>query len=284
VTRLTLLCWLAACAALAAPVPESKDASGFKGPEWGKPVGANKECKFTFAKGSLTVEVPAGQHALVPGKKGRPKAPHILRRAKGDFEAQVRVRGDYEVSPADGFGQLTAGLVVLDKDGPVPSYRVVFGARCVAPRRGEPPAAPRRKLHAAVSMEDTKRGLESFPPTKGWAVTDGGKAWQAYLKVTRRGGELRSYLSPDGKEWSLNARLSREGLPPHLHVPEDKIAGEVRVGVAAFNLSADKCKVTFDQWKFTPLKAEAKAKAEKKAEAKAEKKPEAKGEKKTEKK
>ena len=249
--RLTLLCWLAACAAQAAPVPEPKDASGFKGPEWGKPVGTNKDCKFTFAKGSLTVEVPAGHFALVPGKKGRPKAPHILRPAKGDFEVQVRVRGDYQVSPADGFGQLTAGLVVLGKDGPVPSYRVVFGARCVAPRRGEPPAAPRRKLHAAVSMEDTKRGRESYPPTKGWAVTDNGKAWQAYLKIERRGGELRSYLSPDGKEWSPVAR--RRGPDPATpDMPEDKIAGEVRVGVAAFNLSAGKCKVTFDQWKFTP--------------------------------
>jgi regulation of enolase protein 1 (concanavalin A-like superfamily) len=285
VKRLTLLCWLAAWAALAAPVPEPKGSSGFEGPEWGKPVGTNKDCKFTFTKGSLTIEVP--------GKKGRVVAPRLLRPAKGDFEVQVRVRGDFRVSPDDDFGQLTAGLVVLDKDEPTPSYRAVFGARCTGPRRGAPPAALNRELYAEVMMEDTvvikntKRGLgcQTNPPTKGWAVPAAGKPWEAYLKVTRRGGELKSYLSPDGKKWSLNARPSLDGRPPHLALmPEDKIAGEVRVGVAAFNLSADKCKVTFDQWKFTPLKAEAKAKAEKKAEGKAEKKAEGKPEKKTEKK
>src|SRR5262245_4921933 len=114
--RLTLLCcWLAALAALAAPVPEAKDSSVFKGPEWGKPIGMTKDCTFTFAKDALTIEVPAGTHALVPGTKDRPIAPRLLRPAKGDFEAQVRVRGDFRVSPRDGFGQLTAGLLVLDK-------------------------------------------------------------------------------------------------------------------------------------------------------------------------
>src|SRR5262245_1958337 len=78
--------------ALAAPLPKAPD-DAFKAAPWGKPFNRNKDCKFTFGKDSVTIEVPAGYHHLGPGRSlERGNAPGLLRPAKGDFRAQVRVR------------------------------------------------------------------------------------------------------------------------------------------------------------------------------------------------
>src|SRR5262249_56173604 len=89
--RLPLACLLLAGAALAAPVPASKEAAAFRGGEWGRPIDPDKDCKFTFAKGALTVGAPGKDHDYErPGDN----APRVLRPVRGDFAAEVRVRGE----------------------------------------------------------------------------------------------------------------------------------------------------------------------------------------------
>jgi HEAT repeats len=105
-----------------------------------------------------------------------------------------------------------------------------------------------------VALESKKGSLIGHHcRTEGLVETEDGRPWEVYLKVERRGDELRSYISSDGKEWSL---LSRDELPDNAP-PENRFAREVRVGVVASNWSKDKLKVTFDQWKLTRLKPEA---------------------------
>src|SRR5262249_46368317 len=98
-----------------------KEAAGFQGREWGPPIDPDRACQFTFGEGSVTIEVPAGARALLhPMFKDQLKAPRILRSVTGDFEARVRVRGDFQLSPPHPRGgvEATAGLLVVDNDTP----------------------------------------------------------------------------------------------------------------------------------------------------------------------
>jgi hypothetical protein len=240
--RLTLTCCLLASAALAAPLPKPKE-SGFQGPGWGKPIDPDKACNFTFAKGALTVEAPGKLRDLY-----RKNAPRVLRRVKGDFEAQVRLLGDIRaVAASDNYASVSAGLLVADKDDPESAYWLVWGASREGARAPEP-------FSAATMMGKGGKSISTlrYPKTATVRATaPGGKLKEGHLKVERRGGRLTGYVSADGKEWELIPRRP-EGEKP------DTIEGEVKVGVAVFVWSAATSKVTFDSFKLKPLKAKAK--------------------------
>jgi len=102
VRRLTLAYCLTTAAALAAPAaPVPRGKGGFEGPEWGKPFAPDKKAKFAFDEkaGSVTIEVPAGVHRLSPVAERKGTAPRLFRTARGDFDVQVRVRGEFRVAP-----------------------------------------------------------------------------------------------------------------------------------------------------------------------------------------
>jgi hypothetical protein len=228
---------------LAAPVPKGKD-EAFKKAPWGKPIDPDKVCKFTFTKDAVTIEVPAGRRIALRGEKST--APRLLRPAEGDFEVQVRVRADFRPSPLPRLGaEVTAALLVLDKDAPTRAFRAEFGAR----HNGRD-----REPTAHVSRMGPKRSGQAIQRPLHTVVKDaaGGEQWQSYLKLERRGGVLRAFISADGKEWRVRPPLNPKSLSPD--DPEDRIQGEVKVGVAVFSRSADKFKVTFDRFKLTPLK------------------------------
>lgn len=62
VKRLTLLCPLLACAALAAPVPKPKDGAFRRG--WDEVTDPDKDCQFTFRPDCLALAVPGEPHDL----------------------------------------------------------------------------------------------------------------------------------------------------------------------------------------------------------------------------
>jgi hypothetical protein len=88
---LSLALLLAACAVLDAPAPEP-----FKS-GWDKPVDPSRDCKFHIKGGTVTIELPGGDHNLAPNRD-RFNAPRLLRDVQGDFVMQVLVSGSFRPS------------------------------------------------------------------------------------------------------------------------------------------------------------------------------------------
>jgi hypothetical protein len=236
VKRLTLLCCLAAGAALAAPVPKGKD-EAFRSAPWGKPIDPDKGCTFTFARDSLTLKVPGGEHDLSEGRR-RWNAPRLLRGVEGDFVAEVRVAGAFRASEKaaapDARSDVRAGLLVIDEKRKL-HVHVVFGASRTEGGRRCPFA-----LFTGVDEKKTfVMNLSEDEP--GWPLPAGAKG--AVLRLERRGKHFTGSLSADGKTWRRFERID-VALPRKL-----------KVGVAAFSNSNDPFTVTFDRFQ---LKAKGK--------------------------
>jgi hypothetical protein len=239
----------------AAPLPKGKE-EAFKSAPWGRPVNRGKDCKFSFGKGSVTIEVPAGYHHLGPGcSLERGNAPGLLRTAEGDFRAQVRVRGEFRPVPqskrrGDAYGSTNAHMVVYGVEGKKKAKRafeVRLQSIILAHRKGT-----RRIRAAEVCTAEEAHSLESLyrrDEGQGAGVKWDG-VWEAYFRVERRNGELTGYVSLDGKKWHGLER-PRKGSDG---TAGPRMDGEVKVGVAASASSDGKFKVTFDNFTLTPLK------------------------------
>jgi len=149
---------------------------------------------------------------------------------------------------------VTAALVVTDKDQSKRAFLVEFGARHAGPM-----ARKEDRLVAEVALWAGKMdGSQSIlKPLHRVVKGKGGvETWEAVLKVERRGGELRGLISGDGKEWWPRPGGARKS--GHPNIPDDRIDGDVKVGVAAISHSGEKFTVTFDQFRLTPVKAKGK--------------------------
>jgi len=227
-------------------LPLTASAAANPEPEWGAPIDPDKVGKFTFGKGSVTIEVPAGVHLLSTQDKKKFNAPRLLRSAKGDFDVQVRVRGEFRPSPRKPYkhGNAAGALLVVGGGKSPRVLRVLLHGTHNGEETGP--------FHYVVGSGGGGPTVSAFFPRDAHRVVKGrgGKEeWEGYLKVERRGDELRAYISPDGQKWSAPGEGRKKGAALY------KIAGDARVGVAAMSLSAEKFKVTFDQFKLTPLKA-----------------------------
>jgi regulation of enolase protein 1 (concanavalin A-like superfamily) len=233
-------CTLAACAALAAPVPKPRDTVFYK-PGWDRPVDPDKDCKFRVAsRDRLTIEVPAKDHDI-DGNRKRDNAPRLLRTFEGDFRMEVRVSGDFHATPlatADGAGSYSAGgLVVMLGDKNETSLRLELGR---ARYEGEALAYVALKSFSAKATGSvTALATETG---EGWPLKRG--ATEAYLRLERRGGMFHPSFSPDGKTWTRHTNLGI-GKPPE----------KLKVGVIALSTSKGALKVTFEQFKLTSLGA-----------------------------
>jgi len=242
--------------ALAAPVPKPKDNYFQKAP-WGRPIDPDKDCKFTFRRGSVTIEVPGKPHDLTGWAFPRSNAPRLLRPAEGDFAMQARVTGPFKASgaaEAGGEGRLVAaGLILVvqgkpggaePKSGKVVQGRsgnVVEGMRYLTVEFGN--RAGGRGRHDFHAL-DAGGGIvvRDDSSHKGWPFPAG--AGSAYLKLQRKGESLTGYTSADGKEWS-------SFIESGIVLSE---SAKVKVGLFARSTSKDKFKATFDSFKLTPLK------------------------------
>jgi regulation of enolase protein 1 (concanavalin A-like superfamily) len=72
----------------------------------------------------------------------------------------------------------------------------------------------------------------------------------AYLRLERHGDEVTGAASADGKQWGP---VGHGDKPVRVRLPK-----KVQVGVFAASTSIAAVKVTFDQFKLTPLKGGAK--------------------------
>ena len=84
------LCVLAACLLPAAAPGGQQKTEEIKG--WGTVVDPDGDCKFTEAKGKLTITVPRTHHDLTyTAQTTKLNAPRVLQKVRGDFQLDVKV-------------------------------------------------------------------------------------------------------------------------------------------------------------------------------------------------
>jgi regulation of enolase protein 1 (concanavalin A-like superfamily) len=237
-------CLIAASLGLAAPVPKPKAGKFYK-PGWDNPVDPDKDCKFTQTSSSLTIEVPGTYHDYYPTLR-RVNAPRLLRPVEGDFTVEVRVKGNFHASQQSTAGRFrwpltTAGLVVEAADKSLASLRLEFGTQRLL-GKGEPIGFA-GSWHADADAATGQYGNETSKDL--YPFGDGAKV--AFLRLERRGDRFSFWLSPDGKKWTV--------FPPSREWP---FPARAKVGLIVTSSSDGPLKVTFDQFKLTPLKPAAK--------------------------
>jgi hypothetical protein len=165
-------------------------------------------------------------------------APRLLRDIEGDFVMQVRVRIDgrpLAQSTAEGQpSSVAAGFLIILPDESC--SRLEYGTRLHG-REAEG--------YAAMKERPAIGGQGNFiwdGHWKNWPLA--AKAEYAHLRLERRGNTLYPSLSPDGRKWTpLNGGLGMEKMPERL-----------KVGLAAYSISAEPSKVHFDQFKLSQAK------------------------------
>src|SRR5215472_13005840 len=85
--RFILFLLLMTYSSLAASAPAPKDS-------WDRPIDPDRDCKFEIKDGTVTIELPGGDHELDP-KRNRLNAPLLLRDVEGDFAIQVHVSASF---------------------------------------------------------------------------------------------------------------------------------------------------------------------------------------------
>jgi regulation of enolase protein 1 (concanavalin A-like superfamily) len=232
---LALTVVVAVTVVVAAPAPFSGD-RGVWVRGWDRPVDSVGDCHFSRRGNTLTITVPGKGH---DGdlRIGRFKCPRLLRQVEGDFTVEVRVRGNFE-APENGANDVYRGAGVLVMDDMV-CWRMerVSGWRIgsLAFWRSPLPQRPRRDLGGGRLF-----GSVSFaegPPL----------AKPAHLRLERRGNDILTAESEDGRKWGpLESTLGGKGLPRKL-----------KVGVFAEALVDGTFKAVFDEFKLTLLNASA---------------------------
>ena len=233
--RATLCCLLVVCSALAAPAPPVFFKSG-----WDCPVDPDKDCKIIQTEDMLTIELPGKAHDIVALGKLR-NAPRLVRDVKGDFRMDVRVSGDWSLSAASTLpGQSTyagGGLLVILGDEKERLIRLEYGLT-----QNVETGVPRQGFYACF------RCLSFNPPSVVHMyklfTADAGKD-NMHLRFECRENTLRAYYSTDGKKWVNYQEGMTYPLP---------MTAKLKVGLAGYSTSKERCKVYFDQFKLTPLK------------------------------
>ncbi len=246
----SLVLLLAVCAVLAAPAPDP-----FKS-GWGTPVDPDRDCKISRDGGTLTIEMPGGDHDYdIPrerligapgivefpgreraeGSRERLNAPRIDREFEGDFEIQLRVRIDSRQSAKSSVKGLpsfvAAGFLVTFPDTfSTLFHRFQYGV-AGAGTTAEGFATQLSRSEGGGSVRgvcDKKWGKWPFKA----------KPEHVYMRLERKEILLHCEISPDRKEWVSIGGLNYIGLPSKL-----------KVGLGAFSTSTEPSRVRFDQFK-----------------------------------
>jgi regulation of enolase protein 1 (concanavalin A-like superfamily) len=209
-TPISLLCTLVAAGnLLAAPTPFPKI---LRSPipwvtGWDKPVDPVGGCRFDRKGDRLTITVPGKEHFLVV-EKGQLDAPRLLRDVSGDFVVQVRValRSPARKGYCAASILLTDGATIfwveLRNDG---CYSVSWGL-----------------------ISEMARGYCSSNLPPGVPI---------YLRLERRGGDLTSKVSSDGKAWSQEHKWARFNF-----------GRKLKVGVMAETFADGTFQAVFDEF------------------------------------
>lgn len=198
---------------------------------WGELVDPKGDCKATEKKGTVTITVPGGHHNLNPLPEYNLLAPRLLQPVEGDFQVQVYVvafpKPKAKTSATrDGVSYIASGLVIWQDDKNF--------LRCMRASHGE-------RDEVFIHTEGFQKGLRApsrfyIRAVKERVIPDNA----IWFRVERRGNDLTSYHSADGKKWVLFSRFTIAGL-----------AKKLSVGVAAVNTTKNDFNPQFTDLKVT---------------------------------
>lgn len=186
----------------------------------GDVIDPDGDCEIRIEDGAIAIEVPGTHHDL-NASIGKFNAPRVLREVNGDFEARVKVTGDFqpeEPTTRDGaFPYHGAGLVVwVDQDR---HCRVERGAVF---RNGQ--------IGAFLLFERREAGDRTV--NENGALSKG----DVYLKITRKGSRVTAASSKDGVVWTRSR-------PVVVDWP-----ARVKVGLEAVNSAFSPLSVRFEEF------------------------------------
>jgi regulation of enolase protein 1 (concanavalin A-like superfamily) len=195
---------------------------------WGRVVDPDGDCKIEAEK-NVSLTVPAGLHDLsFVGHSGGQTAPRILQEVDGDFIAQVKVTGDFELGDATAVeGKANfygAGLLLwVNENHFIRLERNVMrsgGAdSCYSP---------------LLEQWKNKKFVGKPLPVSDVAFF---KGKSTYLRLERIGKDVYASMSHDGTEWIACDPL------------EVRLPQKVSIGVSATNTSNKDLKVKFEDYK-----------------------------------
>jgi hypothetical protein len=217
-----VLCACLPLGLLAAPAPLPR--AWFSG--WDKPVDPRGDCQFDREADKLTVTVPGGWPRPPAGPGRWLNFPRLLRDVEGDFVVSVRVGGAFRPTGRDGCH--AAGLLLTDGE-----TAFVLGRGAAAegfPKGGDPGAVLPRPLGTFLLGGGDELYASGLPLGQ-----------PEYLRLERRGNELRAAFSADGKTWGRFRR------PP----PEVKLPRKMKVGVVVEATAPGQFKPWFDRFQLS---------------------------------
>jgi regulation of enolase protein 1 (concanavalin A-like superfamily) len=181
-----------ACALMAGPGTATKEKIlELRG--WGKAIDPDGDCKFFVAEDALLIHVPgsATPHDLA-AEIGVTNAPRVLQPVRGDFTFQVRIDGRFapggESTLPGRTGYNGAGIIAM-----LDAKHVVTLARAVLQHSGgEASHYANFEMRAAGELQ--RIGITSDHPLP--------EHGPVYLRLERRGSEIRGAVSLDGTTWS----------------------------------------------------------------------------------
>jgi regulation of enolase protein 1 (concanavalin A-like superfamily) len=215
----------------AAPVGETAatQPGGGESPQkvegWGEFVDASGQCNVRLEGTRVMIETPAGSFDLWPEGK-RTNAPRLVQDVSGDFTLRVK----------------TVGNVMGEKGAEATGRDVAFNAATLViwqdennfvrlDRAGMHKAGKRYHQTYYHINQDGKRTVQlsqGLPETDSW------------LRLERRSSKITAAWSVDGTTWKTYP------------VQDAKLAGKVKVGVAALNSSTKPFVATFEELTLTP--------------------------------
>lgn len=189
---------------------------------FGEEIDPDSDCDITEADGGVTITVPGTWHDLTHTEEySRHNAPRLMDDVDGDFSIQVHVDA-YEPPKKDDssggrYAFLGTGILIWqDEDN-------YFRFERAAIPRGPFVWVERFADGASASQEHQEIRRD-----------------EAWLRVTRKGDELKFERSENGQDWT------------DVQVLETKLAGKLKVGVHAINTTNKKFVVKLSEYELSP--------------------------------
>lgn len=222
--------------ALAAPVPKAANAKKLS-ETFGEQVNPDSTCKYEPAgKDGLRIVVPT-THPTEEVDHGKTVRPHMIRKVEGDFVLTVRIQHTFKpeagkAETARAKTMVAAGVGFIDADDAKNTFSVCH----MNTKSGE-------KWNTGQLMQIMHRGGGSGSGSSGQAAADK----PAYLRVTRKGEEIKSEFSADGKKWQAFSTMKMTTL-----------GSAVNIGPVACQSTDAEYSVEFTEYDIKPLTEEKK--------------------------
>jgi LSD1 subclass zinc finger protein len=190
--------------------------------KWGTTIDPDGDCRIKASEKSLTIDVPATPHDL-SAELGRVNAPRVLKDVNGDFSAEVKVCGMIRPGlngSVPGRSSYQAGGLLLWSDG---------GNYVRLERAGLNAGGA---LRWTAAFEQRANGRMSAARSAPLLEQD------TYLKMERRGNQLRGHFSYDGRNWIPLPPLDLDVTFP----------AKARIGVAVVNAAQAPLTMRFEDY------------------------------------